>query len=264
MKKQICKHCHTEFSSMPKNHVRWCNRTNRSTQQFQPICSCIICKKEMTSSNLHRHILTHNIKCYCKNCNATIYTLNKKFCNSSCAAKYNNSKKDYTKIKTGPKKQIKPKENKLPFTKIYLCTCKVSGKQWYSPTVKTIHPSIIDTITQYRYQCRFTFSLSQYPEWFNYASDLIKQYGWYSASNKNNNLSGCSRDHLYSVHDGFLNKIDPLILNHPANCEIIPHKINQSKHKSSKITLNELMLRIDKFNQRYYGGESGIRTHVIR
>jgi hypothetical protein len=246
----------------------------------------------MTSSSLYHHVSIHTIKTYCKQCTAPIYTPNKQFCNTSCAAKYNNSKKDYTKIKTGPNKQLKPKENKPPFTKIYLCTCKVSGKQWYSPTVKTIHhlakrikhkkivktdmftkiylctckvsgkqwysptvktihPSIIDTITQYRYQCRFTFSLSQYPEWFNYASDLIKQYGWYSASNKNNNLSGCSRDHLYSVHDGFLNKIDPLILNHPANCEIIPHKINQSKHKSSKITLNELMLRIDEFNQRY-------------
>ena len=252
MKKQICKHCNIEFNVAPKvfsNHVRWCNCSNRSTQLFQPLCSCIICKKEMTSSSLYNHMSIHTIKTYCKECSLPIYSPNKQFCNRSCAGKYNNAKKDYTKIKSGPNKQ---KQIEIPLiTKVYLCTCKVSGIQWYSSTRKLIHPSIINTKQQYSYQCRFTFSLSQYPDWFTYASELITKFGWYSASNKGNNLTGCSRDHLYSVYDGFINNVSPLLLSHPANCEIVPHRHNQIKHKSSKITLNELLLRIQKFEERY-------------
>jgi len=75
------------------------------------------------------------------------------------------------------------------------------------------------------------------------ASALIKQYGWYSAANRKNNLEGCSRDHLYSVSDGFKNGVDP---------KIIAHRTNQNKHSKSSITLEELMKRITMFEQRYH------------
>ena len=180
-----------------------------------------------------------------------------KFCSKSCAAIFNNGQKDWSKITTGPR----PKPNKSkqstaptitdPYTKIYLCVCKISGEKWYSPTVKSIHPSIIHTKKLYTYQCRFQFSIRNYPEWFSDSIDLLTEYGWYSAANRGNNLSGCSRDHLYSVSDGFINGVDPLILAHPANCKIVPHRTNQSKHKKSSITLEELLKRIEDFNTKY-------------
>ena len=265
-------------------------------------CSCIICKKEFSIKGFHSHyVRSHTIdgniatkkyaalsydkvKRYgverskvshinytynptiCKECNCQLpyKKRHNKFCNKSCAAKYNNLKKDYTKFKPGPAKGIKiksksfkkPNIKKLknisgPYTKIYLCKCKISNKIWFSQSVKTIHPSVTNTKNQYSYQCRFTFSISKYPVWFNYASELILKYGWYSASNRGNNLSGCSRDHLYSVYDGFINNIDPHIISHPANCEIIPHKLNQTKYKKSKISLDELLLRIKLFDKMY-------------
>ena len=75
----------------------------------------------------------------------------------------------------------------------------------------------------------------------------MEKYGWYSPSNKNNNLLGVSKDHLYSVKDGFLNVIDPSIIKHPANCKLMLHKDNNSKGYKSIITLDELLDRIKKW-----------------
>lgn len=202
----------------------------------------------------------------CKNCDNPIpyeYRKSNQFCSRSCAATHNNAKKDWTKITTGPTpKPPKPKLPKPPkqprgiligaegpYTRIYLCTCKITGKQWYSKSVKTIHPSATITKKLYSYQCRFTFSIAKYPHIFEYASPLIKKYGWYSASNRGNNLSGCSRDHLYSVSDGFKNNVDPKIMSHPMNCRIVPHRKNQSKNKKSSITLADLLERIKLFEE---------------
>lgn len=63
----------------------------------------------------------------CKSCNSPLpYNKRKnKFCNNSCAAKYNNAFKDYSKIKSGPAKGSRPK-NYLPYTKIKQCS--ICGK----------------------------------------------------------------------------------------------------------------------------------------
>lgn len=109
---------------------------------------------------------------------------------------------------------------------------------------------------QYGYLCRFTFGLSLYPNDFDL--DLIKKHGWYKAKNRGNNLTGVSRDHLYSVNDGFINKVDPEIMKHPANCQLLPHKENQRKNRISSITYEELLNRIDIWNKTHASmGEIG-------
>ena len=220
----------------------------------------------------------------CKNCGSSLSFKLKnrnKFCSRSCAATYNNSRKDWNNIKTGPKpkhkiksstkpklkkkprskskiktsSKIKPSKIVNPHTNVYLCKCKITGIEWYSQTWKSIHPSAVETKKLYRYQCRFKFSIRAYKEWFTEADSLIKTYGWYSPSNKKNNLSGCSRDHLYSVSDGFENKIDPMLISHPANCKIVPHRENQKKHSKSTITIEELMNRIKLFEDKIWSSE---------
>lgn len=103
---------------------------------------------------------------------------------------------------------------------------------------------------QYGYLCKFTFGISLFPEEFD--SDLIKKYGWYAASNRGNNLSGVSRDHLYSVNDGYYNHVDPLIMKHPANCRLLPHRENQHKNRKSAITLEDLLNRIHVWDKKYF------------
>jgi hypothetical protein len=69
-------------------------------------------------------------------------------------------------------------------------------------------------------------------------------------------LSGVSRDHLYSILDGYTNKIDPKLLSHPANCRIMVHNGpngNNSKNSKSSITLEELKIRINIWTKKYGG-----------
>ena len=95
----------------------------------------------------------------------------------------------------------------------------------------------------YNYQCGFRFNLNDYPSEFNFK--LLKDYGMYSASNHGNNINGVARDHLYSKYEGFVNKIDPYIISHPANCCIVLQKDNMKKSIHSKISLEDLINNIN-------------------
>lgn len=91
--------------------------------------------------------------------------------------------------------------------------------------------------------------MKDYPDEFDFK--LIEQYGWYKAKNRGNNPNGVSRDHMYSVVDGFVNNVDPLIVAHPANCRLIRQSENASKKNKSCITLDELKERIRIWNEKY-------------
>jgi len=101
----------------------------------------------------------------------------------------------------------------------------------------------------YRPACEFKFSVNNFKEEFSFL--LIEQYGWYSPSNRGNNLSGISRDHSYSVKDGFSNNIDPEIISHPANCILMRHSDNSSKNSNSSITIEELEDKIKVWDNKY-------------
>lgn len=107
----------------------------------------------------------------------------------------------------------------------------------------------IEPLKIYRTQCRFQFNLADYKREFDFS--LIEKYGWYSPSNKKDNLGGVSRDHMFSVKEGFLLNIDPNIISHPANCCLLKHTDNISKNYRSTITLEELLERIKNFNNKY-------------
>ena len=101
----------------------------------------------------------------------------------------------------------------------------------------------------YRILCSFRFSLTEFPEEFDFQS--LKKCGMYSASNHGNNLNGVSRDHMFSVYDGFKQNVSPLLISHPANCQLILQRKNASKRTNSVITLDELKQRITKWELKY-------------
>ena len=80
---------------------------------------------------------------------------------------------------------------------------------------------------------------------------LIEKYGWYKAKNRGDNLNGVSRDHMLSVNEGFNMKIDPYLISHPANCKLMVHTDNVSKHKKSSITKEDLIERINSWDKKY-------------
>lgn len=96
---------------------------------------------------------------------------------------------------------------------------------------------------EYREKCKFNFSSIDISKIKGY--ELLKEFGMY---HKTNNKLGVVRDHRISIWHGWLNKIDPFIISHPANCEFITHKANASKSISISIELNELKSEIENWD----------------
>lgn len=128
------------------------------------------------------------------------------------------------------------------------CGKKYSNKNQYFCNQKCqreYNRKHMDEYEKYKADCKFKFSLNDYPDKFDF--DLIREHGWYKPTNRGNNLNGVSRDHIYSVREGFENRIDPEIISHPANCQLLVHGQNISKNKRSDITIDELLEKIEKW-----------------
>jgi hypothetical protein len=191
----------------------------------------------------------------CKGCGEEFvdFISNKrKFCSKKCSVIYNNSGRihsEETKIKISERQKynviVKPKKPKERVIKVkpkkdrycrMCCNNRVENRKLVCDDCK------YNFYDKYKPDCVFDFDVKNYPDKFNI--DLVKKYGWYSPSNKGNNLNGVSRDHMYSVKDGFINKINPDFIKHPANCQLLKHTDNSIKNSKSIITLDELMERI--------------------
>ena len=183
-------------------------------------------------------------KITCLNCGVEFegtISHNRKFCSSSCSATFNNKGRvvtDEQKQKVR-EKLTKPKKEKIIKPKI----CRFCGEN----NVIKKHKLICDECKNkfykfYKPLCVFDFDIKDYKDKFDL--DIVNKYGWYSPKNKGNNLGGVSKDHMYSVREGFINKIDPEIIKHPANCQLLLHNENNSKNYNCSITIEELMDRI--------------------
>tara|TARA_Y100000296_G_C5096386_1_gene217586 strand:- start:67 stop:738 length:672 start_codon:yes stop_codon:yes gene_type:complete len=159
--------------------------------------------------------------------------------------------------KTGKRTPTKPLSI-YPYTRIYSNTCKETGIQWWDKSYKKYHTTAKIKIETYRARANFKFNVYDYKEEFDLT--LLEKYGWYSpggkyGKNKNTNFSGISRDHMYSIKDGYDNNINPNILSHPANCKLVLHnKENLVKGRKSSITIEELLDKIKLWDLKYLVG----------
>jgi len=178
-----------------------------------------------------------------------------RFCSKKCAKGFS-TKAKRSLINEAVRKKL-TKEKKF-YTKICLCCeiefktlnkdrqyCgrKCSSKASYGLKTKD------DIGFIYKQLCQFKFGLSSYSEEFNF--NLINEYGWYKPKNHGDNLNGISRDHKLSIHTGYVQRINPYIISHPANCELKIHPENNKKNISNSITLNDLIKEIKKWNSKY-------------
>lgn len=193
----------------------------------------------------------------CKKCENLISYENRwnTYCSHSCATSISNQKRKINKSKTKVRIQkIRNfyKENLKEIPCKY-CNKKISIKQrklYCSDDCKTKHRrKNMSGFQSYKQDCLFKFSLNNFPNEFDF--ELIKKHGWYSPANKKNNLNGVSRDHMFSVKEGFLNKINPELISHPANCKLVLQKENSSKHKNSSISIDDLKKRIIDWDYNY-------------
>jgi hypothetical protein len=201
----------------------------------------------------------------CQQCNSALsfhQTLNgpAKFCNNSCAAARNNSirspesraRQCMAVTLTARAKHNTPG----PHSRIVWKQCDITGRYYYSSaspggTVRRSSPYALDLKQIYYKLSAFKFNVYKFPKLFDL--ELLTKNGWYSCPGqkrklKDKNTSGVSRDHLYSVSMGLKNKVHPLLISHPANCQLMLHQDNKIKHDQCSITLDELVARILEFD----------------
>lgn len=177
------------------------------------------------------------------------------YCGHSCVASSTNSSRIYDwgdKIKEGIDRYL----NINGIERYVECnncgdTIKKSKRRKYcsDKCMVEYRRKDMDKYKKYKLDTNFKFSLNDYPDEFDFS--LIEKHGWYSPTNKKNNLDGVSRDHIISVKDGFEKGIDPFLLSHPANCQLMIHNENVSKYTNSHMSENELLEKIEKWNEKY-------------
>lgn len=205
----------------------------------------------------------------CEYCQAQFQAPSKnyKFCSASCAAKLNLSKRTPPSVET--RKKISQGIRRYNLTAPAVIRREKTKKCWVTIQCKHCTKTFVRRYDRggfcsqlcfkefhrlqkpawriYSEQCAFKFNVYDYPDYFDI--ELLNQYGWYSPSNKNNNLNGVSRDHCISVKWGFDNDIDPKLISHPANCRLVRHTDNQLKSFKCSITIDQLKQQIDQFDK---------------
>lgn len=176
------------------------------------------------------------------------------FCSRSCA-----NRRPYSKErKESLEKTLLSKGVQLTTSK----KCEICGKEFTSRN-RTCSKACGTKLAQktkesrknltekkvYRLACSFRFALNSYPEEFDFS--LVEKYGWYKATNRGGDGSGVSRDHMVSVDYGWKHQIDPAIIRHPANCKLMIHSDNFKKGADCSISLEELLLRIAEWDNKY-------------
>ena len=205
---------------------------------------------------IYKYTISYYTKYECEICKkyfSDLISNKRKFCSSSCSAKLSNGKRKYTVEQKERFKEILSKY-RLP-RKHYVCNnrnfrvCNKCNIDFYSKKYKQFcERCIYDYYNIYRPKCEFDFDIHSLCYKFdNY--DLVEKFGIYSPSNKGNNLSGGSRDHMVSVKWGFENKIDPNIIKHPANCNLMLHTETNIKKTCNSISYNELLIRISNWDK---------------
>lgn len=245
---------------------KWC----KSFVQDKNFCSRTCQNRFISSKNDYKAIaikLTKPIVLLnCSRCQTEFKSDGKKiFCGRSCAASFNNEnrtkesrirqshlmKQKFLKgeIKTCFKPTVKL--NKIcPFcAQEFEITVSHKKQIFCNIKCKRNFQSQNNEYQHYKNRCKFKFSLNSFPGEFDFK--LIETFGWYSPTNKKNNLQGVSRDHILSISDGWKNKIPPEIISHPANCQLLLQTKNASKHKLSSISLDDLNLKIKEWDLKY-------------
>lgn len=278
---RTCIHCEILFKDIEgkvfANHVRWCdkNKTN-GDKGTQKVTESV--KRHFDQKMGEKKTFTMK----CQRCDKSFDVLEREkrhperdvyFCSRKCANSRGPRSDDFKdKVRKWSRQNTESRLAEFLLThdenavihnnQIYITkSCLVCNKEFKhkhkrptktcSRTCSNRSKSAVEkgSLTEYRRFCEFKFSLNDYPDEFDFS--LIEKYGWYAAKNHGDNLFGVSRDHIVSVRFGFDNHIDPKIISHPANCQLLRHNDNVSKHKKCDMSINEILEKIKNWDDKY-------------
>ena len=246
-----CEECNLEFNTFQEkaNHHRW-----KHLKYMYKNDDTYKQSKDKKESNWE----VFSVKCYkcdkefdIKEFDTDIPKKEKYYCSRSCANTRHHTEE--SKLKISKKLKIildskiclKCNSEFIPNRK----SRKFCSTECVNEYKKEYYRKNRTELQNYKKDCQFEFNLKYYPDEFEF--DLIKENGWYKAKNHGDNLGGISRDHMFSINEGFKMNINPEIIKHPANCKLMIHNENSAKWKGCSITLEELKERIDIWNKKY-------------
>lgn len=186
------------------------------------------------------------------------------YCNSSCQAKETNKGRvvsEKTKLKQSQAilSHFKGKHKTDPCPGCGKEVKRINRRKYCSDVCRKESKRKNMTAYQaYKADCAFSFSINNFPDEFNFS--LIKEHGWYRPKNRGNNLNGVSRDHMFSIREGFRNQVDPRVISHPANCKLMQHGKNISKNDKCSISIETLKKRIEEWDNKYGPDADGRQT----
>jgi hypothetical protein len=258
-----CEVCGETFlnGKIKSNHVRW---KHKSAEFYKNTSERISDAAE--KSLLKRRGSKKQFQVACNKCNKSFQVTerendfpskNKYFCSRGCANSHIVSKEHKEKTRRSIFKHLEQigfvpvgiktfKERKCSF-----CEQTFIGRRKFCSDVcmRNNKRKHLDKYQKYKRECQFNFALNQYPDEFDF--NLIRKYGWYCAKNHGNHPNGVTRDHIISIRWAFENGIDSKYISHPANCQLMRQIPNVSKGKKKSITLDELIVRIKNWDQKY-------------
>lgn len=267
-KDRVCKYCGVGFDNIDgrifSNHVRWCYKNPKNINGRDKNPCCVVISRSMREyvDNKNGKMIDYGVGCY--KCGKAFVVKEREkqhpkkekyFCSRVCANSKVFSKESREKKRmslkrfygTENRKRICKHCGKEILERLYskFCSDDCRRKHLWSLILNRCINDVDRErvlIRKYRTACAFRFGLSNYPNDFDF--EIIRKNGWYSAKNRGNNIGGISRDHLYSIMDGYKNNVEPKIMSHPANCQLLVHGENIRKFDKSSITLDELKERI--------------------
>lgn len=159
------------------------------------------------------------------------------------------AKKD--KIAKDKIEELSKYEEKAPFSKLNLCTCKICDSKFVSRTSLQFCIEHRNTSKNLRMFYAFKFNVYSYPDLFDIK--LLNEVGWYSPGGKSGkwNLNGLSRDHRVSISDAIKFGYDRFYITHPINCDLIPHIDNSRKKSKSSISYSDLVRMVNDYESRF-------------
>lgn len=286
-----CPHCGEHLYMNVRsyaNHVRWCDKNPNNVEMRKNMS-----KKLVDAAAKHRQEENGDIRDYevkCEKCGKTfiVSEYDKKFpqrehyfCSRKCANSRERSDETKRKISSKLKEFYGSKKGDEDICEFCGSTYirHKKSQRFCSPLCANRYRSYMEYIKKldicsgdidriktlsliYKNQCKFSFSLSEYPEEFD--SKIIRKHGWYSAKNRGNNLDGVSRDHMFSVMEGLRLRIDPYLISHPANCKLMTQRKNSSKHKKCSLSYDELVERVESWNNKYGVYKNKIDYEVLK
>lgn len=272
VKDRKCDFCLTEFKQMRNvdfaNHKRWCFKNPKRKDSYKNCGAGIsraASKRKLEKCGVIKKFVVHCAKCttnfIVEEGEKAFPKKEKYFCTISCAnsnkpsietckkisdgVKHSEKAKraNFIRRKPGYSKRIRYKQVCTQCENEFLGTVNLQCKLCRNEARRSLIRSKRAARDNYKRDCQFNFALSEYPDKFNF--NLVEDYGWYRPStHKNPNLNGVSRDHIISISFGFKNNINPNIIRHPANCDLLRHKENLSKSSKCGMTLDELLDKI--------------------